>query len=125
MATCTRCEAAQEEEQIPLEDRVEYVYIGESSRTLYTRAKEHQSKYRKSAKDRAVPSTNPEDNVQGSRMWDHTYTNHGAPQLEELSIEKDYRFEAVSGHRDPLNRQIEEALRIVKARESGCMKSSA
>ena len=40
---------------------------------------------------------------------------HGSPR--DIDPLKDFRFEKVSSHRDPLNRQIEEAIRINQALE--------
>ena len=51
-------------------------------------------------------------------MWDHVFHQHGAPQLDEIDPRKDFRFENVSGHRDPMARQVEEAIRIIQAREN-------
>ena len=40
---------------------------------------------------------------------------HGSPH--DIDPLKDFRFEKVSSYRDPLNRQIEEAIRINQALE--------
>ena len=48
-------------------------------------------------------------------MWDHMVQKHGSPR--DIDPIKDFRFEKVSSHRDPLNRQIEEAIRINQALE--------
>ena len=47
------------------------------------------------------------------------FSQHGAPRLEEIDLKKDFRFENIGGHRDPMTRQVEEAVRIIQARENG------
>ena len=73
-AICTRCEKDQEREGVPEEDRVLNMYLGESSRTLYTRSHEHIGDYLKAAIDRAVPGTN-DDSVPKCRsgLQGHLY----------------------------------------------------
>ena len=105
-ASCTRCQ----------ETDTEHIYIGETARTLYIRKKEHQRAYRKAAKDRVVPK---EDEPGGSWMWDHAYYKHGAPNFNDIDPSRDFTFENVSNHRDPMARQVEEALRIIQSREKG------
>ena len=43
-------------------------------------------------------------------MWEHMYLRHGAPR--EVNPETDFKFQKISSHRDPLSRQVEEAIRI-------------
>ena len=52
-------------------------------------------------------------------MWNHMFRHNGAPRLEEIDSKKDFRFESIGGHRDPMTRQVEEAVRIIQARENG------
>ena len=52
-------------------------------------------------------------------MWEHVYHRHGAPQANDINPTRDFTFETVRGHRDPMARQVEEALRIIQAREKG------
>ena len=99
---------------IPEEQRIKEVYIGESSRTLYTRTHEHIRDYKKAARDRVVPDPLDPDK-KSSWMWDHMVLKHGSPR--EIDPIKDFKFEKVRSHRDPLNRQIEEAIRINQALE--------
>ena len=103
-ATCTRCQQTD----------TEHIYIGETARTLYIRKKEHQRAYKKAAKDSVVPD---DDEPGGSWMWDHVFHKHGAPELTNIDPSRDFTFENVSYHRDPMARQVEEALRIFQSRE--------
>ena len=112
--TCTICEYQQEDDRIPEEQRIQELYIGESSRTLYARTQEHIRDYKKAARDRIIPDPLDPDK-KSSWMWDHMVQKHGSPR--DIDPLKDFRFEKVSSHRDPLNRQIEEAIRINQALE--------
>ena len=114
-AICTKCEQRQDSDQIPEDDKIHHIYIGETARTMYIRRKEHNTDYIKAARDRVVPD---KDDPKGSWMWDHMFNQHGAPKLEEIDQKKDIRFENVGGHRDPMTRQVEEAVRIIQARET-------
>ena len=99
---------------IPDDMRTQELYIGESSRTLYVRTQEHIRGYKKAPKDRTVPD--PLDiSKKSSWMWDHMYLKHGAPHV--IDPLKDFKSQKISSHRDPLNRQIEEAIRIIQALE--------
>ena len=48
-------------------------------------------------------------------MWDHSSLVHGGVR----DYYNDYKFKPLSSHRDPLSRQITEAVRISKAINSG------
>ena len=122
-ATCMKCEAAQEEDQILPEDRVHSVYIGESSRTLYVRYKEHMKDYIKAARDGIIRTEEEmeDEDTKSSWMWDHSTLCHGARGLQDVKPDLDYKFEVFRGHRDPLSRQVDEALRIIQAREYGTL----
>ena len=52
-------------------------------------------------------------------MWEHVYHRHGAPQANDINPTRDFTFETVRSHRDPMARKVEEALRIIQAREKG------
>ena len=87
----------------------EQIYIGETSRTLQTRYRNHIRYYKKAP---LIPNQEPE--LQGSSwMMDHSIQKHGGPG----SYLTDYSFKPVSSHRDPLTRQIEESVRIAMAME--------
>ena len=116
LATCTRCEDNQIEEGTEAELVVHRAYIGETSRTVFTRAGQHLSDYRRAAKDptRARNQMDPEQE-QSSWMWDHSQGVHGGLQDPET----DYKFTVISNLRDPLSRQTEEAVRIAAALKTG------
>ena len=50
-------------------------------------------------------------------MDDHYRTCH--PEMEGQNPERDIKFQILSNHRDPLSRQLKEAVRINKALETG------
>ena len=106
-ATCTRCQE---------EGSENHVYIGETARTVYIRRKEHQRVYKRAAKERIVPDR---EEPGGSWMWEHVYYKHGAPEAKDINPAQDFTFENVRGTRDPMARQVEEAIRIIQAREKG------
>ena len=56
-------------------------------------------------------------------MWDHVFHKHGAPEINDINPSKDFTFENVSNHRDPMARQVEEAIRIIQSREKGSFTS--
>ena len=81
--------------------KVQELYVGQGSRTLYARIREHIRDYRQAAKDRVVPD--PTYPYQKSFwMWEHMFLKHGAPR--EIDTMKDFKLKKVSNHRDPLNR---------------------
>ena len=104
-----------------------YTYIGETSRTAYTRIKEHYSNYRSAAAAR-LPALSQEDgdswvwsggghrvkqrkqDVQ-SWMWEHCRDVHGGQVGEEGGM-RDYKFSVTGTFRKPLLRQIDEGLRL-------------
>ena len=69
------------------------VYVGESSRSMYERGKEH----RKDGKDKA----------EDSHQWKHWALEHPG-----LDGDPQFRFKIVSSFSDPLTRQLAEAVRI-------------
>ena len=87
------------------------MYIGETSRTLYVRVGQHREDYRK-----VTRATNQEEES-SSWMNDHYKSCH--PLMEGQNPERDFKFQIVGNHRDPLSRQLEEAVRINKALENG------
>ena len=115
-----RHQEQQEDDLIPEENRVQQLYVGESSRTLYSRSKEHIRDYKQAAKDRVIPDqTDP--SKKSSWMWEHMYLRHGAPR--EVNPETDFKFQKISSHRDPLSRQVEEAIRINQAMDRNTITS--
>ena len=71
----------------------EGVYVGESSRSMYERSKEHQ-------KDR-------DDNFEESHQVKHWLLDH--PELREPPK---FKFKIISSFQDPLTRQLAESVRI-------------
>ena len=92
------------------------VYIGETSRTLYTRTQQHLQDYQKACVEgQRSSSIHREEDSTSSWMWDHSHGIHGGP----MDLENDYEFQVLSSHRDPLTRQTTEAIRIQKALQQG------
>ena len=69
------------------------IYVGETSRSVYNRVKEHNAGHLNQAKDNA--------------LWKHSASQHEG-------IHQRYKCEVVSKHREPLERQITEWVEIVK-----------
>ena len=88
------------------------VYIGETSRTVFTRFHQHIRDYIKASKQ------NPDtiiDEEHSSFMMDHSRLFHGGHQ----DFKKDFLIKGISTHRDPLTRQTTEAVRNSRALSSG------
>ena len=58
-------------------------------------------------------SVDPEEDPKSSWMWDHTAKDHQGLTGEDPAL--DYKFSIVSNHKDSLERQITEAIRIEKS----------
>ena len=113
LATCNRCYDAELEAGLEPKPRV---YIGESSRTLYTRTQQHLQDYQRAcAEGQRSSSNHREEDSKSSWMLDHSEEIHGGL----LDLEHDYEFQVLSSHRDPLTRQTAEAIRIQKALQQG------
>ena len=110
------------------EEVVEEVYIGETHRSLVTRARAHFGLYKPSKGGREVrreEGISPEEEDEelrkaGSWMREHTYTHHGGVFSEEKT--DDYEFILLGVHRKVLRRQLEEAILIDWAQERGVFK---
>ena len=113
-ATCNRCYQTKIDAGLDPKPRV---YIGETSRTLYTRAQQHLQDYRKACYEGQGRHQNhsEEEDSKSSWMWDHSTEIHGGL----MNLEKDYTFSVISSHKDPLTRQTAEAIRIQKALQKG------
>ena len=85
-----------------------YVYIGESSRTIYVRTSQHRRDYRRAERQGLEAG-----NECSSWMWDHKLEAHS----NDLNIDpvKDFTFSILNRHRDPMTRQLEEAVRVTRA----------
>ena len=96
-------------------------YLGETSRTAYTRIKEHFSDYRSAAAARVPPQPQPQQGDQGqgrrknvkSWMWEHSRDYHGG-LLGQDGGKEDYEF-CVSGvFKKCLDMQVDEGFRILE-----------
>ena len=101
-AWCTRCRAHQEEAGIKPELVYDYLYIGETSRTLGIRSNQHKDDYL-----RCTRKTPEEEG--SSFIWDHQVAAHNGAQVDPL---KDYSFSIIEGTSDPFTRQIKESVQI-------------
>ena len=111
-ASCDRCYQHDVETN---REPIQKIYLGESSRTLYTRSLQHIEDYRKAGlKTPNISHTQEEDQV-SSWMWEHSKEAHGGPN----EFSKDYTFDVITNYRDPLSRQVAEALRIQRALNYG------
>ena len=114
--TCTRCEMERElqiEDGIPVDSTTSYKYIGESSRTPYTRHLQHISKYRSKYNNRNKRKRNEEEDEDknGTFMWSHTRDHHGG-MLGPDAGAMDYSLEVEGIFRDTMSRQIDEDVRM-------------
>ena len=106
-----------------------HAYIGESSRTAYTRVKEHLSDYR-AASAAQLPPLDENSGGGGSHgfgnrkkcvkswMWEHSRDCHGG-QVGERGGIADYKFRVTGVFRKCLDRQIDEGLRITACETEG------
>ena len=125
----TRCEASNigyEGECNRCTER--HAYIGETSRTAFTRAKEHWGDYRAAAaaKTPPLPPDNPGWLVNRRKtkvdvkswMWEHTRDIHGGVLGDDRGV-TDYKFKVVRKFSKCLQRQIDEDLRMQKNEREG------
>jgi hypothetical protein len=102
-----------------------FSYIGETSRTGYTRTKEHISDYRAAAAARLPPlpptagglAEGRKKNVK-SFMWEHSRDCHGGTVGQQGGVE-DYMFIVSGAFRKCLDRQVDEGLRILQCENEG------
>ena len=107
-ASCNRCYEQQLAQNI---DPINSMYIGESSRTLFTRSNQHIGDYKKASQR---PDHDTDNDAVSSWMWDHAQVHGGI-----LEAETDYNFGVICNYRDPFTRQVAEAVRIQKALKYG------
>ena len=127
LARCRRCHLQQMEEGKQEQEVVEEVYLGESSRSVVTRAREHHANYqvamKKVAREGSLPRVRvsrpggQEEEEVSSWMADHTVTCHQGEVSPELM--DDYDFMVIGSWIKPLQRQVEEAVRIRNAMTKG------
>ena len=110
---CTRC---------PNQNK----YVGETSRTAYTRIKEHLSDYRSAATAKLPPLPdggtgfgfgNRKKNVK-SWMWEHTRDCHGGV-VGDVDGRTDYKLSVSGIFKKCLDRQIDEGLRMNECEARG------
>ena len=90
---------------------VKRVYIGETSRTLFHRVKQHRRDHNKAVRSSSGNNSSPPD-VDGVESWiaEHALLSHGG--LNGLDPEADVKFTVIQGHKDSFSRQIEESVSI-------------
>ena len=94
-------------------DSIKAFYVGESSRTLYTRKNQHSNDLKKAIKDSEAGILDPHS----SWILDHIRSSH--PTVSWKESDSMFQFALLSSHRDPLTRQTYEAVRIQQAFETG------
>ena len=103
-----------------------FSYLGETSRTGYTRTKEHMSDYRAAAAAKLPPlPPNVGETYGGTKrknvksfMWEHTRDCHDGAVGQHAGIE-DYMFSVSGVFRKCLERQVDEGLRILQCENGG------
>jgi hypothetical protein len=109
-AHCTRCREEQIKEGILQKDVRDYVYFGETSRSLMTRAAAHIQDYQSHQPgSRRKPVS--------SWMWDHSVNCHAG--VISPNPADDYQFRVQGSFRDCLSRQLDEAVRIMMVENHG------
>ena len=106
-AVCDRCH--------PEEDGASGVipqYIGETGRTLYIRRRQHLNDFRTCTRTRSQRKIEGE---KSSFIWDHVQAAHSGDL--EFNPEKDFKFKVLGAYRDPMSRQITEAVKIQRAQD--------
>ena len=105
-ATCNICQQNQIDEGTTIDKIIHRTYIGETSRTLRIRANQHHNDLKRCSKNQNLDEGT-------SWMWDHiksSHCSHTNPNPQE-----DFSFNVISTHKDPMTRQIMEAVRIQMA----------
>ena len=92
------------------------VYIGETSRTIFTRAGQHHRDYRR-IKKRAENVAAVMEGTQSSWILDHVRTMHEGEDIPDSEQIVDFRL--LSDHQDPFTRQTVEAVWIQEALDKG------
>ena len=133
---CRRCYLHQAEVE-GKEDHevVQEVYLGESSKSVVSRAREHYSSYQLAMKKAArststrIPSSSSssttvqeggeEEDEGSSWMADHAIHRHGGTSSKDPT--QDYEFFILGSWQKPMYRQIEESVRIKTAKTNGIL----
>ena len=109
-AICTICRDFQIDTGIDDKDIVDRQYTGETSRTLRIRSEQHYKDYLKCNRLKIEPNSD-----HSSFMWDHHSLEHNDREISK----DDYEFDIINKFNDAMTRQIEEAVRIQTAIQSG------
>ena len=88
------------------------MFVGETSRTLGVRSKQQLEDYKRCQRQ----INNDLDNESSSFMWDHHINEHGNDQIDS---DNDYSWNMLDRMKDPMTRQIKEAVRIEDALSKG------
>ena len=125
MGRCLRCAESQKQEGRQEDDIVWETYQGETSRSIVSRSREHFDDYKAAMRKQPSPPGRPlarqagrlgqgeeMEEEEGSSSWmaDHALSHH----MGKISKDprQDYNFVVLNQFRKPLERQIEEAVRI-------------
>ena len=111
-AACQIC--IRNQDGIPSSNRYESFYEGETSRPVYTRALQHLADYRKAARNSSSNQPQVENDPKSSWMWDHVRDIHNG-EIDLVNPALDFKFSVISSHREPMERQIKEAIMIEAA----------
>ena len=92
-----------------------HVYVGETSKTGYTRSKEHLGDYRAAFAAKLPPPVTA-NNIKEKRppkswMWEHTRDVHQG-QIGEMGCQFDYKFTVKNKFTKCLQRQVDEDIRM-------------
>ena len=115
---CSRCRAKLNnlvEGGASMDDMTAYQYVGESSRTAYTRHLQHMARYRTAANGWQLPALDDDGDKAGSFMWNHTRDEHGGV-VGPAGGNSDYNLCIEGKFKDCMTRQVDEDVRL---RESG------
>ena len=108
---CNRCHEEQINSGVP--EPKDSIYVGETSRTAFTRYHQHIRDY--SVASRQPPQQQLDPEGKSSFMMNHTRQFHEG----HMDVKGDYNISILSSNRDPLSRQSTEVVRIATALKSG------
>ena len=92
-----------------MEQVTDYAYTGETARSLYTRSKQHLDDYRANMGGRKTKD---------SWMWEHNLSHHSGLAGPDRGA-NDYLFKLQGSFRKPLQRQVDEAVRLGQIENHG------
>ena len=113
---CKRCEEKNKQEienGTSINLVTSFKYIGETSRTAFTRHNQHQSKYKTSSRQRDKYTREKEEagETTGTFMWSHTRDYHGGV-LGPEDGKNDYIMSQNGIFNDTMTRQVDEDVRM-------------